>query len=161
MSSSPATTGTIGVLICDDSDPVRLLLSIMLDRDPDLRVAGEARNGQEAIKEAARLQPEVIILDLSMPVLTGLDALPEIKAAAKDARVIAFTGLSGSVVKKAVMAAGADYFLEKGAHPDLIVDTIKHAAPRRKNAPPQVAARRENGGRRLINTMLSVVFAKR
>jgi NarL family two-component system response regulator LiaR len=117
----------IGVLICDDADSLLLLLRVVVGLDPGLHVAGEARNGQEAILEAARLQPDVILLDLSMPVLTGLDALPAIKAAAPGAHVIAFTGLSASVVEAAVRRAGADSFLEKGALPDVIAEAIKQA----------------------------------
>jgi DNA-binding NarL/FixJ family response regulator len=120
-------TDTIGVLICDDSDGLRLLLQVVVGLDPDLGVAGEARNGQEAITEAARLQPDVILLDLSMPVLTGLDALPAIKAAAPSAHIIAFTGLSAAVVEETVLRAGADSFLEKGAPPEAIAEAIKQA----------------------------------
>ena len=123
---SPAANA-IGVLICDDSDSLRLLLRVALGLDPGLHVAGEARNGQGAIAEAARLQPDVILLDLSMPVLTGLDALPAIKAAAPSAHVIAFTGFSASVVEEVVRRAGAHSFLEKGARPDVIADAIKQA----------------------------------
>jgi NarL family two-component system response regulator LiaR len=126
-------TDTIGVLICDDSDALRLLLQVVVGLDPDLGVAGEARNGQEAIAEAARLQPDVILLDLSMPVLTGLDALPAIKAAAPNAHVIAFTGLSASVAEAAVLRAGADSFLEKGALPETIAEVIKQAYAARRN----------------------------
>jgi DNA-binding NarL/FixJ family response regulator len=128
LDSTPSPkTDTIDVLICDDSDALRLLLRVVVGLDPDLGVAGEARNGREAIAEAARLQPDVILLDLSMPVLTGLDALPAIKAAAPSAHIIAFTGLSASVVEEAVLRAGADSLLEKGALPDEIAEAIKHA----------------------------------
>jgi DNA-binding NarL/FixJ family response regulator len=96
-------------------------------------VAGEARNGEEAIVEAKRLQPDVILLDLAMPVLTGLAALPAIKAAAPGAHVVALTGLSADVVEEVVLRAGADSFLEKGAHPDLIAETIRHAFAARRN----------------------------
>jgi NarL family two-component system response regulator LiaR len=126
-SAQSPSTYKIGVLICDDADSLRQLLRIVVGLDPGLHVAGEARNGQEAIAEAARLQPDVILLDLSMPVLAGLDALPAIKAAAPGAHVIAFTGLSASVAEEAVRRAGADSFLEKGARPDAIAEAIKHA----------------------------------
>jgi DNA-binding NarL/FixJ family response regulator len=168
MSRSPALSSPIDVLICDDSEPLRVLLSITLGDDPDLRVAGEARNGREAIDEAKKLQPDVVLLDLSMPVMTGLDALPAIKLAAPDARIIAFTGLSGSVVKEALMAAGVEDFVEKGAHPDVIVATIKRVAHDLKNAryaqprrPMQTDERTGTRGKSLIDGVLAVVFSKR
>jgi DNA-binding NarL/FixJ family response regulator len=134
MPSAPASPDgdTIDVLICDDADGLRRLLRLVVGLDPDIRVAGEARNGQEAITQAEELQPDVILLDLSMPVLTGLEALPRIKQVAPAAQVIAFTGLSGSIVEAVVLRAGADLFLEKGAPPDAIVIAIKeaHAAGR-------------------------------
>jgi len=126
-SAQSSSAYEIGVLICDDSDSLRLLLRVALGLDAGLHVAGEARNGQDAIAEAARLQPDVILLDLSMPVLTGLDALPAIKAAAPSAHIIAFTGFSASVVEEAVRRAGADSFLEKGARPDVVAAAIKQA----------------------------------
>jgi DNA-binding NarL/FixJ family response regulator len=131
-SSARPERDTIDVLICDDADALRRLLRVVVGLDPDIRVAGEARNGLEAITQAEELQPDVILLDLSMPVLTGLEALPRIKAVAPAARVIALTGFSGSIVEEVVLCAGADHFLDKGAHPDAIVLAIKeaHAAAR-------------------------------
>lgn len=125
MAGPPPLAGRIGVLVCDDSDALRVLLRVLLGVDPQLDAVGEARNGQEAIDRARELQPDVILLDLSMPVLTGLAALPAIKAAAPNAQVIAFTGLAGPVVEEAVRSAGADRFLEKGALPQTIIGAIK------------------------------------
>jgi DNA-binding NarL/FixJ family response regulator len=168
MSSPSPVTRAIAVLICDDSDPFRLLLSSMISHEPDLQVVGEARNGRDAIGEVRRLQPDVILLDLSMPIMTGLDALPAIKDAAPNARIIAFTGLSGAVVKDAIIAAGADEFVEKGVHPDVIVDTIKRVgrdstrasdAPHR--SPTRDARRDETSGQSFIGSMLAGVFSKR
>jgi DNA-binding NarL/FixJ family response regulator len=120
----------IGVLICDDVAAMRGLLRVIVELNPDLRIVGEATNGNEAVSQATALQPDVIILDLSMPVRTGLDALPEIRAAAPSAAVIAFTGLDEDVVGHAARAAGATHFLQKGASPDEILATIEAARPR-------------------------------
>jgi len=129
---------TIGVLICDDVDELRQLVRVLIELDPELRVAGEARDGVEAIARAEHLQPDVILLDLSMPILTGLDALPCITAAAPAARVIAFTALSDTVVEAAVLAAGAHSFLEKGTPPDAITAAIKAAFAGARSASPDL-----------------------
>jgi DNA-binding NarL/FixJ family response regulator len=123
----PRAVDSIGVLICDDSDALRLLLGVAVELDGKLHVAGEARNGQEAIDQAGLVQPDVILLDISMPLLTGLDALPRIRSVAPAARVIVLTGLSSSIVKAACLDAGAHGFLEKGSKPDTITETIKDA----------------------------------
>jgi DNA-binding NarL/FixJ family response regulator len=129
MPDSPAAAAgdTIGVLICDDVDAIRRLLVIVVELDPGLRVAGVAPDGRAAINQAEQLQPDVILLDLSMPALTGFEALPAIKAAAPAARIIAFSGFASSIVERAVLDAGADGFLEKGASAWEIITAIKDA----------------------------------
>ncbi|MCW2974858.1 MAG: response regulator transcription factor [Actinomycetia bacterium] len=126
MASAPlsSSNGTIGVLICDDVDAMRRLLRIVVELSPSLHVVGEAANGEEAVSQALVLQPDVILLDLSMPVRTGLDALPEIRTVAPAAKVIAFSGLEESVVGGLARDAGAALFLQKGAHPDAIAAAI-------------------------------------
>ncbi|MHB8468425.1 MAG: response regulator, partial [Gaiellaceae bacterium] len=106
------------MLICDDVAAMRLLLNVIVGLNPDLHVAGEARDGNEAVSEARRLQPDVVVLDLSMPARSGLDALPDIRRVAPASVVIAFTGLDESVVGDAARAAGAASFVQKGTDPD-------------------------------------------
>jgi DNA-binding NarL/FixJ family response regulator len=119
--------GEIGVLICDDVDAMRMLLCLVVGLGADLRVVGEARDGNEAISEAKRLQPDVILLDLSMPRRTGLDALPEIRRAAPAAQIIVLSGFAASTIEAEVLALGAR-FIEKGADPDVITAAIHEVA---------------------------------
>jgi two-component system invasion response regulator UvrY len=130
MDDSPASTNgrTIGVLICDDVDEMRMLLSVVVGLRPGLRVLGEARDGNEAISEAKRLQPDVILLDLSMPRKTGFDALPEIKQVAPAAQVIVLSGFVASTIAADVLARGAARFIEKGADPEVIFTAIEEVA---------------------------------
>lgn len=134
MSDAPnlCAGATIGVLICDDVVELRRLVRVVVELDPSLDVVGEAQNGEQAILQAKRLQPDVILLDLSMPVLSGLEALPAIRAAAPKARIIAFTGLSSPTLEHTLLESGAHSFLAKGASPDAITDAIKdvHASAR-------------------------------
>ena len=66
------------ILIADDDTTIRLLLRRLLERQPDWQVCGEASNGVEAIEKVEQLQPDVLVMDLSMPVMTGLQAAPKI-----------------------------------------------------------------------------------
>jgi DNA-binding NarL/FixJ family response regulator len=128
----------IGVLICDDIEAMRVLLGLVVQLGAGLRVVGEARDGIEAISEAKRLQPDVILLDLSMPRRTGLDALPMIKQAAPAAQVIVFSGFAASTIEAEVLALGAARFIEKGVEPEVIIAAIREVAalriPRLANA---------------------------
>jgi DNA-binding NarL/FixJ family response regulator len=124
---SPADD-SVGVLICDDVESMRVLLGVIVELRPGLRVVGEAADGVEAIAQSERLQPDVILLDLSMPRRTGLDALPEIKRVAPDAKVIVVSGFVSSMIAADVLARGADGYIEKGGDPDTIAAMIEEVA---------------------------------
>jgi len=115
------------VLICDDNDAVRALVGMIVDQALGLTVVGEAADGNEAIVEAKRLQPDVIILDLAMPKLSGLEAIPALRRIAPGAQIIVFSGFATASVATQVLALGAVSYLEKGADPNKIVATIEHA----------------------------------
>src|SRR5688572_18942719 len=96
---APAADETAaGVLICVDNESLRTLLTLIVDSSPGLHVVGEAADGNQAIAEAIRVRPNVIMLDLAMPNRSGLAALPELRRVAPDAQIIVFSGFaSGSV----------------------------------------------------------------
>jgi two-component system NarL family response regulator len=123
-----ALDGSIGVLICDDVESMRVLLGVIVGLRPGLHVVGEAADGEQAVTEAERLQPDVILLDLSMPRRTGLEALPEIKRVAPDAKVIVLSGFAAPILAADALANGAARYVEKGADPDTIADTIEEVA---------------------------------
>jgi len=123
------------VLICDDNTALRGLLRAIIDTGLGMRVVGEAANGNEAILEATRLQPDVILLDLAMPIRSGLEALPELRLVAPEARIVVFSGFSSATVADDVLTLGAASYLEKGASPDAIVATIEQAPSRNEASP--------------------------
>jgi two-component system invasion response regulator UvrY len=125
------TVAEIGVLICDDVDAMRMLLRVVVELRPGLRVVGEASDGNQAVTEAKRLQPDVILLDLSMPGRTGFDALPEIRQVAPDAKVIVLSGFVASTTAPKVLEIGASLFIEKGADPEEIVAAIEEVAAKK------------------------------
>ncbi len=69
------------ILIADDDSTIRLLLRRLLEKQPDWQVCGDASNGAEAIEKVEQLEPDVVVMDLGMPVMTGLQAAPEIAKA--------------------------------------------------------------------------------
>lgn len=119
---------TVRILICDDYAPMRTLLRLILEARPDFTVVGEASGGDEAIAEATRLQPDVVLLDLAMPRKTGLAALQEMARVAPAAKVVIFSGFSSASVGAELIALGAVSYLQKGAGPDAIADAVEHAA---------------------------------
>jgi DNA-binding NarL/FixJ family response regulator len=123
-----ARHGSIGVLICDDDAAIRRMLRSVLELRPSLCTVGEAGDGNEAVAEAARLQPDVILLDLAMPNRTGLECLPELRQVAPGARVVVFSGFSMASVAEEAVGLGAALYLSKGADPEAINDAIEQAA---------------------------------
>lgn len=129
MSNLPSPPAkTVGVLICDDDAPMRAMLRATVALRPALRVVGEAADGAEAIVEAKRLQPNVILLDLAMPEKTGLDAVVELGQVAPAAKIIVLSGFSVASIGEEAIALGAVLYLQKGASPDAINDAIEEAA---------------------------------
>lgn len=102
------------VLIVDDSADVRQMLALMLGASGRFEVVGEARNGREGVELAGRLRPDVVLLDLAMPVMDGLEALPLIRLSCKEARIIVFSGFDGPALKEQILSLGACGFVTKG-----------------------------------------------
>lgn len=117
----------IGVLICDDYAAMRVMLRAVLESAAGLTVVGEAADGGEAIAKARRLQPDVILLDLAMPRISGIEALREIALVAPGSKVIVFSGFSTAAVGPELMELGAVLYLQKGASPAAIVQGVRDA----------------------------------
>ncbi len=127
LDASPDRHAPAGVLICDDNAAMRTLLGVIIGTSPGLSVVGEAKDGNEAVAEARRHQPDVILLDLAMPNRNGLEALPELRSVAPEARIVVLSGFAAATVADQVLALGAASYLEKGADPDMIIDAIEQA----------------------------------
>lgn len=122
----------ITVVIVDDEDGVRWVLRHQLeDSEYDIHVVDEGSDGHAAIALAAADQPDVLIIDVDMPGLGGVDALPAVKEASPNTRVIVLTG-TGERSRSAAMAAGADAYLRKPTSLDELVDTVKQLGPAKR-----------------------------
>ena len=131
----------IRLLIADDHGVVRQGLRMFLSLDPDLEVVGEAENGEEALEMARELQPDVILMDLLMPVMDGIEATKAIRAELPEVEVVALTGVLEDASITETVRAGALGYLLKDAHAEELHQTIRGAAEGRVQLAPEAAAR--------------------
>jgi DNA-binding NarL/FixJ family response regulator len=118
----------IRVLVCDDVEAYRALMRYTLPEDPGIEVIGEAANGKAAIERAAELQPDVVLLDLTMPLLDGIDAIPQVLERAPGARVVALSGWGADRMADAALAQGAVAYVEKTDDVQAVRDAVRAAA---------------------------------
>ncbi|GAC1479661.1 MAG: hypothetical protein PVSMB9_03580 [Candidatus Dormibacteria bacterium] len=111
------------MLLVDDVKDIRDMLRLILEIRPGFAVVGEAANGKQAIDEAQSSQPDVVFLDLAMPVMDGLEALPEIRRVAPLSRILVSSGYDHTMARRA-MALGADASITKGGQAREIVEAI-------------------------------------
>lgn len=123
-SETNAPVGVGRVLLVDDSSDIRLLLRRMLKRS-SFDVIGEACDGREAIVLAEQLRPDVVVLDLAMPVMDGLEALPEIRRSLPHAKIVVLSGFDEARTERAALDAGADAYMEKGGELAHIIATLE------------------------------------
>lgn len=121
-------TRKLRVLLADDTADIRELLAGLFARRPDVEVVGAARDGQEAIDLAAALQPDVVVLDVAMPVLDGIAALPRLTAAAPSARVVMLSALPAGLRAPMALASGAAAYVEKTTAVATLVDDLLQGA---------------------------------
>ena len=119
---------TIRVVVADDQGMVRTGFSILLNAQPDIEVVGEAVNGQEAITRVAELRPDVILMDVRMPVLDGLQATRQIAAADDAPRVLVLTTFDLDDYVYEALRAGASGFLLKDASAGELAEAVRVVA---------------------------------
>ena len=121
-------TGTTSVVVIDDDPLVRSALALMLGGQRDLAVVGEAADGQEGLLLCAEVDPDVVLMDIRMPVLNGLEATRRLHSRERPPRVIVLTTFDADELVLEALAAGADGFLLKDTPPDQIVAAIRTVA---------------------------------
>ncbi len=116
------------VLLVDDQELMRMAFRMVIDSQPDLRVAGEAANGIEAVAQTRSLEPDVVLMDVRMPGLDGVEATRQIVASGSQARIIILTTFDLDEYVYAALRAGASGFLLKDAQPVDLLAAIRAVA---------------------------------
>jgi DNA-binding NarL/FixJ family response regulator len=132
---------SIRILIADDHHVVRQGLRMFLSLDPELEIVGEATNGREALEMARQCKPEVILMDLIMPEMDGIQATETIRRELPDLEVIALTSVLEDASVVGAIKAGAIGYLLKDTQADELCLAIKAAAAGQVQLSPQAAAR--------------------
>ncbi len=120
----PPAQGGHTVLVVDDADDLRMLLRSRMEGRRGLTVVGEAADGLAAVELASELQPDLVMLDLAMPRMDGLEALPLIRAAVPGVRVIVLSGFNQNTLAEKAMEAGADRYVIKGGSMRQLLDLV-------------------------------------
>jgi DNA-binding NarL/FixJ family response regulator len=132
---------TIRILIADDHEVVRQGLRMFLGLDPDLEVIGEAPDGARALEMARDLRPDVVLMDLLMPVMDGISATSAIRREVPETEVLALTSVLEDASVTGAVRAGAIGYLLKDTQADELCRAIKAAAAGQVQLSPQAAAR--------------------
>jgi DNA-binding NarL/FixJ family response regulator len=131
----------IRILLADDHPVVRDGLAAMLATQPDFEVVGEAGNGAEALAEAARLRPDVVLMDLEMPTLDGIEAIRRLRVADPSVQVVVLTAFDTDERIVGAIQAGAQGYLLKGAPRAEIFAAIRTVSTGGALIPPVIASK--------------------
>jgi DNA-binding NarL/FixJ family response regulator len=131
----------IRVLVVDDHPLLRQGIAALIAAESDVMLAGACSSGPEAIQQFPKLRPDVTLMDLQMPEMSGIDAMMAIRREWPDARVVILTTYTGDAQIVRALKAGAAGYLAKDAVPEELIDTIRNVHAGRKTVSPQVAVK--------------------
>ena len=132
---------TVRVLICDDQTVVREGLAAILSTDPEIQVVGLAGNGQDALALVAEMEPDVVLMDLKMPVLNGVQATQRLQQSHPAVNVLVLTTYADDQWVLDAVRAGAAGYLLKDTRRDLLVSAIKGTAEGQSYLDPAIAGK--------------------
>ncbi len=124
----PAPVRRRRTLLVDDTPDLRHLLALTLAETEDFEVVGEAGDGRAGLVVAQRSEPDLIVLDLAMPVMDGLEALPHLRRARPAATIVVLSGFGATAMRDRALVSGADGYVEKGTRLPAIVDRLRRIA---------------------------------
>lgn len=129
----------INILLVDDHELVRTGISRIIDDVRGMKVVGEAESGEEAVKWCRGNQPDVVLMDINMPGIGGLDAMHKILRINEDIKIIMLTMHTENPFPSKVMQAGAAGYLSKGAAPDEVLNAIRAVNAGQRYLAPEIA----------------------
>ena len=112
-------------LLADDVFDLRFMVRLALERSGKFEIVGEAENGQEAVDLAHAHKPDLVLLDISMPVMDGLEALPKVLEACDQCKVVMLSGFEASRLGATALELGAASYLEKGVAPRQLITELE------------------------------------
>jgi DNA-binding NarL/FixJ family response regulator len=126
--TEPRDGRPISVVLCDDVAEVRSALHDVLAPDPSIVIVGEADNGRDCLQVVGQLDPDIVVIDLSMPEMDGFEAIPALVRAAPRTGIIAISGLGGDGMRDTVIGLGADRYLQKESAADKLAAVVSELA---------------------------------
>ena len=132
-------TDPIRVLSIDDHPLLSEGIAAMINNEPDMKLVATASTGREGILKHREVQPDITLMDLRLPDLSGIDVMMAIQAESADARIILLTMFAGDVEIQRALHAGAQGYLLKSMPPEQMLDTIRQVHAGKKRVPPEIA----------------------
>jgi len=131
----------IRILVADDHFVVRMGLTALVNTEPDLEVVGQAADGKQAVEEFEKHSPDLVLMDLRMPVKDGISATAEIRAKHPNARVLMLTTFDGDTDIHRAMQAGAQGYVLKNSTGDKLIPALRAVAAGQRWIPKEIATR--------------------
>jgi two-component system, NarL family, response regulator DegU len=137
-------TPKIKVVVAEDNAAIRMGIRKLLNRSPEIEVIGEARNGAEALRLVDEIEPDILLLDVEMPVLSGIEVARTLKRGAQSTRILVLSAYDDQEYMHAMLLNGASGYLLKDEAPERIIEAIKGVAGGQAGwSSPQIETKRK------------------